>query len=156
MITLRDVIDSDFPIFFEQQRDPAAVHMAAFINRDPNDREAFDAHWKKCSAEPSIVIQAILYEGQVVGSVAKYMFFGKPEVTYGVAREHWGKGIATAALTEFLRKVTERPIYGHAAKDNIGSLRVLEKCGFEVIGYDRGFAMARGEEIEEVALELKL
>jgi hypothetical protein len=31
---------------------------------------------------------------------------------------------------------------------------VLEKCGFERIGVDRGFAQARGEEIEETILRL--
>ena len=35
------------------------------------------------------------------------------------------------------------------------SLRVLEKCGFMIAGYGRGFANARGEEVEEVVLELR-
>ena len=41
-----------------------------------------------------------------------------------------------------------------AAADNAASLRVLAKCGFEVVGEDRGFANARGEEIDEYVLEL--
>jgi RimJ/RimL family protein N-acetyltransferase len=49
----------------------------------------------------------------------------------------------------------KRPIYGRAAKDNIGSIRVLEKCGFEKVGEDRGFANARGEEIAEVIMRLE-
>ena len=47
-----------------------------------------------------------------------------------------------------------RPLYGRAAADNLGSLRVLEKCGFVRVGSERGFASARGEEIEEVILRL--
>ena len=39
-------------------------------------------------------------------------------------------------------------------QDNLASLRVLEKCGFVVIGREKGFANARGMEIEEVVLEL--
>ena len=152
-ITLRDVIDSDLPIFFDQQRDPVAVHMAAFTSRDPNDRDAFDAHWKNIRADLGIVIRTIVFEGSVAGSVAKYMLFGKPEITYGLGREYWRKGIATAALKEFLRQLP-RPIYAHAAKDNVASLRVLEKCGFTITGYEKGFAMARAQEIEEVSLEL--
>jgi hypothetical protein len=35
-ITLRDVQDSDLPIFFEQQLDPEATRMAAFPARDPD------------------------------------------------------------------------------------------------------------------------
>jgi hypothetical protein len=36
--------------------------------------------------------------------------------------------------------------------DDFASLRVLEKCGFSIVGYERGFACARGEEIEEVCV----
>jgi hypothetical protein len=39
-------------------------------------------------------------------------------------------------------------------KDNIGSLRVLEKCGFTRIGQGSGFSEARGEEVEEFLLRL--
>lgn len=40
-VLLRDVTESDLPIFFEQQLDPDATAMAAFPSRD---REAFMAH----------------------------------------------------------------------------------------------------------------
>ena len=51
-ITLRDVTDADLPIFFDQQRDLTYNHMAAFTHKDPDDRAAFDAHWKKIRANP--------------------------------------------------------------------------------------------------------
>ncbi|MDX6482371.1 MAG: hypothetical protein QOE95_142, partial [Gaiellaceae bacterium] len=41
-----------------------------------------------------------------------------------------------------------------AAKDNVASLRVLEKCGFKIVGEGKGFSNARGEEVEEFLLEL--
>jgi len=152
---LRDVVDDDLPLFFEFQLDPDANHMAAFIARDPTDREAFTAHWKKILAEPTCIIRTIVCDGQVVGSVSSYEESGRPEVTYWIGRAHWGKGIATRALTAFLEQVNAtRPIYARVAKDNPGSRRVLEKCGFQVIGETKGFAKARGEEIEELLLEL--
>lgn len=43
-VTLRDVIASDLPIFFEHQLDLEATRMAAFPARD---REAFMAHWTR-------------------------------------------------------------------------------------------------------------
>jgi len=43
-VLLRDVQDSDLPVFFEQQLDPQATRMAAFPSRS---RDAFMAHWKK-------------------------------------------------------------------------------------------------------------
>ncbi len=62
-------------------------------------------------------------------------------------------GIATWALKEFLvQKNQIRPIYARVAKDNLGSRRVLEKCGFKIIGESKGFANARNEEIEELIL----
>jgi RimJ/RimL family protein N-acetyltransferase len=152
---LRDVVDDDLPLFFEFQLDPDANHMAAFIARDPTDREAFTAHWNKILAEPTCIIRTIVCDGQVVGSVSSYEESGRPEVTYWIGRAHWGKGIATRALTAFLEQVNAtRPIYARVAKDNPGSRRVLEKCGFKVIGETKGFANARGEEIEELLLEL--
>ena len=154
-LLLRDVVEDDLPLFFDFQLDPDANHMAAFIARDPTDRVAFTAHWNKILAEPTNIIRTIVWDGKVVGSVSSYVESGKPEVTYWIGSAHWGKGIATRALTAFLAQANPtRPIYARVAKDNLGSRRVLEKCGFQVIGETKGFANARGEEIEELVLEL--
>lgn len=153
-VTLRDVVDADLPIFFAQQLDPDANHMAAFTRKNPEDRAAFDAHWKKIRADPTIVLKTILFEGRVVGSVASFVMFGDREVTYGIDKADWGKGLATRALTQFLALLPERPLHARAAKDNLASLRVLAKCGFVVTGHDKGFANARGCEVEEVVLRI--
>jgi RimJ/RimL family protein N-acetyltransferase len=154
-ITLRDVIDSDLEIFFENEQDPTANHMAAFTRKDPSDRAAFDAHRAKINADPTVLNKTIMVDGQVVGSVAKFEMYGDTEVTYWISKDYWGKGIVTQALAQFLNIVTVRPIFGRAAKDNLGSIRVLEKCGFKITGHDKGFANARGEEIEEVVMTLE-
>ena len=155
-ILLRDVAETDLPIFFEQQRDPAANFMAAFTARDPNDKGAFAAHWKRILNDDTVVVKTVLFEGNVVGSVAKFVDkeFGKPEITYWIGKEYWGMGLATEALSKFLINIRLRPIYGRAARDNVASIRVMEKCGFTISGYSKGFANALGKEIEEVILEL--
>lgn len=154
-LLLREVIESDLPLFFRFQLDPDANHMAAFTARDPGDRAAFDAHWKKILADPTTTNRTIVLHGQVVGSVASYLEAGEPEVTYWIDRAWWGRGVATRALAAFLARVDpRRPIHARVAKDNLGSRRVLEKCGFRVTGEDRGFANARGAEIEELLLVL--
>ena len=113
------------------------------------------AHWRKILADPANILQTILFDGQVAGSVSSYLDEGKPEITYWLGKEYWGQGIATRALMEFLAHHNQtRPMYARVAKDNIGSRRVLEKCGFTVIGASRGFANARGQEIDELILEL--
>jgi len=153
-VRLRDLIPGDLDIFYEQGRDPAAVHMAAFTAADPDDRAAFDAHWARILADPSVTNRTIVFDGVVAGSVGSYIDGDRREVTYWLGREYWGRGLATAALQAFLRQETHRPLYARAAADNAASIRVLEKCGFVLIGRDRGYANARGAEIDEVVMEL--
>jgi RimJ/RimL family protein N-acetyltransferase len=156
-VQLWDVIESDLPIFFEYQRDPDANYMAAFTARDPTDRDAFMAHWTRILSDETNTIQTILFNGQVAGSVASYKDeeFGELEITYWIGREYWGKGIATRALSIFVDLITVRPLYGRVAKDNIASLRVMQKCGFTICGENKGFAYARGKEVEEYILKLE-
>ena len=126
-IFLRDVIETDLQIFYLQQLDPEATRMAAFPSRD---REAFMAHWKKILADETNVLRTIVYEDQVVGNIVSFLMEGHREVGYWIGREFWGRGIATRALELFLEQVRQRPLYAYVAKHNIGSCRVLEKCGF--------------------------
>jgi len=155
-VLLRDVTERDLPIFFDQQLDSDANHMAAFTARDPADRDAFTAHWTRILGDETITIKTILFDGHVAGHVLSYEDeeFGQPEVSYWIGKNYWGKGVATTALTAFLDHFKVRPLYARAAKDNIASLRVLEKCGFTICGEDKGFSNARGEEVEECILNL--
>jgi len=153
-IQLRDVRENDLPIFYEQGREPAAVHMAAFTAEDPSDKEAFQIHWAKIRTDENILIQTILFEGRVAGHIASFDRFGDLEVSYWLGKEFWSKGLATQALAAFLEIQNSRPLYARAASDNIASIRVLEKCGFKISGHDNFFANARGQEIEEVILKL--
>jgi len=154
-IVLREVMLSDLPIFFNQQLDPEANWMAAFTRKDPANRDAFMGHWTKILKDEATTIQTILFNGGVAGSVFSYVDEDEHlEVSYWIGKPYWGKGIATCALSAFLEHSKIRPLYARAAKDNIGSLRVLEKCGFARIGEDKGFANARGEEVEEFLLRL--
>ena len=154
--SLRPVLETDLLAFFTFQLDPEANAMAAFTAKDPTNQEAFLAHWHRILSDPTTINRTIVVNGQVAGSVSSYEEAGHPEVTYWLGKRYWGQGLATRALTEFLAQVNlTRPIYARAAKDNIGSLRVLEKCGFKIIGEDSGFANARGKEVEEFLLRLE-
>jgi len=153
-VVLRDVADSDLPILFEYQKDPEASHMAAFLPRDPSDRDAFLTHWRRILSDPTKITKAILWNGQLAGTVGSFLGDGKPQITYWIGKEFWGNGIATQALAELLRVVNDRPLYASAASDNVASIRVLEKCGFAMRGSAKAFAKARGTEIDEVFFEL--
>jgi RimJ/RimL family protein N-acetyltransferase len=125
---LRDVTPDDLPIFFEHQRDPDANRMADFPARE---WDAFMTHWRtNVLGNASGRKQTIVVDGQVAGNVVSWEQAGKRLVGYWIGRAYWGQGVATAALTEFLRHETTRPLYAYVAAHNAGSIRVLEKCGF--------------------------
>jgi RimJ/RimL family protein N-acetyltransferase len=153
-ITIREVEASDLEVFHKHQLDPEAIRMAAFVGKDRKDKAVFDAHWNKILKSPQNINRTIVADGRVAGHIACYPDGEHMEVTYWLGREFWGKGLATQALRRMLELVVERPIFARAATDNIGSIRVLQKCGFKIIGKDKGFANGRGEETEEYILRL--
>ena len=143
-VQLRDVIADDLPIFFEQQLDPEATQMAVFPARD---RDAFMAHWAKILRDGTVIVKAIVFEGRVAGNMACFEQSGRSFIGYWLGKEYWGKGIATQALSEFLKHVKTRPLYAYVAKHNIASGRVLEKCGFTLVGEDKASTDTPGEEV---------
>ncbi len=153
-VRLREVIHSDLPIFFEQQLDPRANHMAAFTASDPTDREAFLARWTMMLANETILIRTILAGDEVAGHVLRYEEMGRPEVSYWLGKAYWGRGIASQALASFVTQLPERPLFARVAQDNLASLRVLQKNGFRIVGTAQGYANARGVEVAEYDLAL--
>ena len=150
-ILLRDVTESDLPSLYQYQLDPEATAMAAFPSRD---HDAFMAHSAKVMANPALIFKAIVCDGQVAGSIVSWQMEGEWEVGYWLGKEYWGRGIATQALAEYIQSVTTRPLYAHVAQHNIGSRRVLEKCGFKVIGED-SYTNPAGVNVEEFMLKLE-
>jgi RimJ/RimL family protein N-acetyltransferase len=154
-LLLRDVIEDDLPFFFGQRLDPNANPMAAFTAQAPANREVYNGHWNTILADATTIIKTIVLDGQVVGSVLSYEECGKLEISYWIGEAYWGRGIATQALRAFLAEANRtRPMYARVAKDNTGSLRVLEKCGFTIAGHAQELADALDEDTEEWILEL--
>ena len=109
----------------------------------------------KILADETITIRTILFEDLVAGYIVSHGWFGEREISYWIGKEFWGRGVATRALSDFLDQLLDRPLYARAAKDNKASIRVLEKCGFELSGEDKGYSNARGQEVEEFILKLE-
>lgn len=152
VIELRPVADSDLDALFDQMRDPDSVRMAAFTSQDPGDRGAFDAHMARIRSAPDITLRAVTCDGQLVGSISAFPFEGDNDVTYWIDRAAWGRGVASRALELLLDLVPVRPLHARAASDNAGSLRVLQKAGFKIIGTENSFAAGRNCMIEETLL----
>src|SRR5687767_2969826 len=101
--------------------------MADFPARD---REAFDAHWERVLSDERLTTKTIVFEGQVAGNIGSWEQDGRRLVGYWLGKKFWGKGLATKALAELVQDLDTRPLYAYVAKTNVGSIRVLEKCGF--------------------------
>jgi RimJ/RimL family protein N-acetyltransferase len=150
-VLLRDVVADDLPALFEHQSDLDANRMAAV---NPRSRGDFTAHWLKILDDRTVVARAILADGVLVGHVSCFRMDGQDAVGYWVAKEHWGRGIATRALALLLRQVAVRPLYARVASHNVASIRVLERCGFAVTGYRASPATDRYCECVEATLKL--
>lgn len=142
-VHLREVEEDDLPILFEDQLDEEANRMAAFEARD---RDAFMSHWATILEDPTVIARTIEVDGDVVGNIVSWDAPGVRLVGYWVGREHWGRGIATAALAAFLEQDRSRPIHALVAAHNAGSIRVLERCGFARSDED----VSTGDGVEEL------
>lgn len=155
IVTLRPSTSADAPILFRIESDPGARRMAAFGGGDSDSEAAFQTSWERKLSDRTALARTVLWNGQIVGSVTQFELFQKPSVAYWIGREFWGRGIATRALGVLLEECPVRPLYARVAKDNLASRRVLENCGFELSGEDRGFAHFRGVEVEELIYQLR-
>ena len=126
-VELREPIESDFEIIFAMRQDPVGNAMSKVY---PLSRDKFEVRWNRTPVSPHEVARIILFDGVVVGKIASFVAEDAVCVGYMIAQDHWGKGIATQALRMFVDLLEHRPLIAHAAKSNIGSCRVLEKCGF--------------------------
>src|SRR5262245_49473590 len=129
-VRLREVQDEDLEVLYEYQLEPESNAMAGV---EPRDWEGFRAHRTRIAGNPGALVGALVGDGDgVVGDVLSWRNKqGVREIGYRIGKAFWGRGIATAALTAFLAKLTERPLYAHVVMHNIGSMKVLERCGFE-------------------------
>ncbi len=150
-VRLRSVEDGDLDVFFDHQVDPKAIEMAAFPARD---KDQFAAHWAKIRADDTAVVRTIVADGMVAGNVGSWQQNGQRLLGYWVGRAHWGRGVATEALARFVDELSTRPLYAHVAVHNVGSIRVLEKCGFRRDRAAEVKAPAPDDGVEEVIVGL--
>lgn len=133
-IILRQIVNTDLPILFQQQLEPEAVEMSAYPSKD---RGEFMRHWEGILKNKNVTARAILYKEKVAGHIICWKE-GKYEqrVGYWVGKEFWRRGIASAAMAEFLLLVKIRPLFAKVARHNIASQKVLQKNGFTL--HDEG------------------
>ena len=81
------------------------------------------------------------------------------EVGYHIAKKYTNHGYATNALSLFLECLKENTnvseLYGICLKENIASVKVLEKCGFKKIYEGLGIYQGEEREIIKTLINLK-
>lgn len=131
---LREVVESDLEVFFHHQADPETKAMSGHPGRE---REAYFEHMHVNvlpQGHDEGLIRAIEVDGQPVGNVLAWLEDEKWLLGYVLGREWWGKGIASQAVAEFLKLIPDaRPLFAEVSPGNVGSRRVLEKLGFELV-----------------------
>jgi [ribosomal protein S5]-alanine N-acetyltransferase len=74
---------------------------------------------------------------------------GSAEIGYSLHPDYWGRGYATEAaraLIEFgFREWRLHRVHARCDPENVGSARVMEKCGMRLEGHFRKLVMVKGE-----------
>ena len=64
----------------------------------------------------------------------------EPEIGYCLSRKLWGQGLMTETCKAFIQHLFDlgyQKVIIKAAEDNIGSNRVIQKCGFRFVKKER-------------------
>lgn len=136
-LLLRPFLGTDAAAVLAYASDPLVTRYLAWpTHRSLEDSRAFltfaAQEWSRAPAGPFAILWA--GTGQLVGSTG--LVFDDPQtaaVGYVLAREWWGRAIASEALRAMVRLAADlgvRRLYGIFHVDHHGSERVLAQCGF--------------------------
>ena len=156
-IVLRRTVVSDVAMLHALELDEASNALAG---TKPREWPVFEARWREILADEDgratgVTPRVILAGGVLAGAVNIAPQDGADAIGYWIAREHWGRGIATRAVALMLNEFARRPLIATAAGHNLPSIRVLEKNGFEVVSRRMTPETARTVARETVTLMLR-
>jgi RimJ/RimL family protein N-acetyltransferase len=133
-ILLRPTCLADIPTLFGFQLDGASNDLAG---TKPRDLASFMARWHDNLRNPDITPRVIVEGEVIVGSIDIFKQEGQDSIGYWIARDHWGRGIASRAIALMLQEVAKRPLFARVALHNTASRRALERNGFVVASRDK-------------------
>ena len=127
-IELRPAEPADLDTFYRYESEPEGRRRAVFPERD---RATFMKHWReKIFAVPENDAHTVIVDGEIAGNIVSWPQDGSRMLGYWYGQRFWGRGIGGRALALYLEVMTVRPLYAESVEGNIGSIRVLERCGF--------------------------
>ena len=101
--------------------------------------------------EGPFVYPILTDQDENIGYVQLAPIDGGWEIGYHIAKKYTGKGYAAEAVSSFLPVIAEKraisAIYGICLKENRASIRVMEKCGFEILYSGEGEYQGEKREI---------
>jgi RimJ/RimL family protein N-acetyltransferase len=131
-VRLRDVEEDDLEVFLAQEHDPEAVRRSRFA---PRERERFMTHWAtRILADDTAFVQTVTVASEPAGHIVAWWEEDRRFIGYWLGRQYWGRGTGTKALALFLQREGTRPLHADPFTGNTGSVRLLEKLGFERTG----------------------
>ncbi|KAI4368358.1 hypothetical protein MLD38_016924 [Melastoma candidum] len=150
-LTLRRFELSDLDDFLKWASDPRVTRYLRW-DAVASKGEALSLLEKKFVSHPWRL--SVCLDGRSTGYVSARPGTGddrcRVHVSYAIAAEHWGKGVATAALRMALPRVfgeflEVRRVEALVEVENGASARVLEKVGFVKEGLLRKYCYCKGE-----------
>ena len=133
-------LGDEYEMFSNWASDPEVVKYLTWpIHENIEVTRSIIQSWVNQYQDPTTIRFGITLKdtGELVGGidVVKYID-GVPEVGYCMAKKCWNKGIMTevfSAFRDYLFTLGFKKIIIRAEVDNIGSNRVIQKCGFKFI-----------------------
>jgi ribosomal-protein-alanine N-acetyltransferase len=138
MIVLREYSDSDLDRLVRLANNESVSRYLVYTFPYPYSKN--DGEWwiSTGSRLNGAITRVVEHQGQLVGSVGISPQIGwrshLAEIGYWIAEEYWGRGMATAALTQMtdyaFKNLPLRKLYAAVLAPNVASMRVLAKCGY--------------------------
>ena len=126
------------PMFNNWCNDPEVAKYTLWVaHKSVKETEQLVDMWLKEEKEGKAIRFVIVEKDsdEPIGSIDTVKFIdGVPEIGYCLSRKYWNKGYmseACKAFMDYLFELGYEKILIRADVRNIGSLRVIEKCGFK-------------------------
>ena len=155
---LREQTLEDAEAFLEYYSDPqVSKYIVSFIPKTVEEARSEIRYWINVFSYNDGLYFAIARksDNKMIGSVGVSgvnRSHNRIEASYDLAKEYWGKGIMTKALNAVLKyafsELKFNRIEAYAMPDNIGSQKVLEKCGFAFEGVLRQHRFHNGKYVD--------
>jgi RimJ/RimL family protein N-acetyltransferase len=156
-IALRRTVPSDVEALYRIGIDEQSNELAG---TKPREWSEFRVRWRDIlddadGTTTGVVPRVILVGGAFAGSINIFPQDGVESIGYWIAREQWGRGIASEAVRLMLHEHARRPLHATAAGHNLASIRVLVRNGFEIVSRAMTPETDRARARETVTLVLR-